>query len=151
MIKLEPRAPRKTTETDLVYQFVVAIMRIPGVRASRNNVGTLRDKRGIPITYGLGDGSPDIVGVLTFGGVESSHVGLVRLAPIALAFGIEVKRPREDGGKAASRAQRGWHHVAIRRGMPVGVVRTEEEAVAFVLDLRTQLSARLRAIGGSLA
>lgn len=151
MIKLEPRAPRKTTETDLVYQFVVAIMRVRGVRAARNNVGSIRDKRGIPVTFGLGDGSPDIVGVITFGGVESSHVGLVKLPPIALAFGIEVKRPRELGGKAPSPNQRGWHHVARRRGFPVGVARTEEEAVAYVRELREHMIERLRVVGGALA
>lgn len=150
-IPLPPRAPRKETETDLVYLIIQAIGRLPGVRSSRNNVGSIRDARGIPVTFGLGDGSPDIVGVITFGGKNTTHATLRGVLPIALAFGLEVKRPREDGGKAATRDQRAWHHVAERRGFPVRVVRTPEEGVEAVRAMRAGMIARLVDVGGAFA
>lgn len=150
-IPLPPRAPRKETETDLVYLIIQAIGRMRGVRSSRNNVGTLRDSRGIPVTYGLGDGSPDIVGVITLGGIQSTLPGLIHLPPIALTFGLEVKRPREDGGKCASRDQRAYHHVARRRGFPIEVVRSIDESVEAVRRMRGELLERVKTLGGALA
>lgn len=146
-IKLAPKPERKRVETDIVHEILAELARVPGVRVARNNVGTIEDVRGIPVTFGLGEGSPDLVGILTFGGVESTYPELAELAPISLAFGIEVKQPK----RYATRQQKAWHLVAKRRGMPVGLARSKEDARAFVEDLRVQIRARLRAIGGALA
>lgn len=143
-IALPPKPPKPPpTETDITICSIAAINRIPGVRAARNNVGTLRDARGIPVTYGLGDGSPDIVGVITFGGPESASMRLRAFLPIALAFGLEMKRPRELGGRGPERNQRAWHHVARRRGFDVGVARSEGAAVRFVQELIEAYAERL--------
>lgn len=142
-IKLPPKTPRKRVETDIVHEILAELARVRGVRAARNNVGTIEDIRGIPVSFGLGEGSTDIVGIITFGGVESAWPGFAHLAPIAFAFGIEVKQP----GRYANRKQKTWHTVARRRGMPCGVARSREEARAFVEDLVMQLRARLAAFG----
>lgn len=142
MIKLAPKPPRKRTETDVVYACLQAVNRIGGVRATRNNVGMIQDSRGIPVTYGLGVGSPDIVGVITFGGNEAPRF-LEHCPPIAIAFALEVKRPTEDGGRSATRDQKAWALVAARRGMLVGLVRAPDEAVSYVYATIKELRQRL--------
>jgi hypothetical protein len=66
-----------------------------------------------PVTYGLGVGSPDLVGIYT------DRRG------VACAFGVETKtatgRTSED--------QRRWHWAAAARGMPTFVARSATEAV----------------------
>jgi hypothetical protein len=146
MILLPPREPRKRTETDVVYGILGALNAIRGVRAVRNNVGVLEDKRGIPVSFGLGEGSPDVVGAITFGGVES-FLELVRhLEPIALTFAIEVKRPRDEGGRGATRDQQAWHATAIRRGILTNVSRTPAEACDFVLEAIATFKERIFAL-----
>jgi hypothetical protein len=147
MIKLAPKPERKRVETDIVHEIMLALSRIRGVRVARNNVGTLTDARGIPVTYGLGDGSPDLVGVITFGGIESTFAVCAMLEPLSVAFAIEVKQP----GRYPSKKQRTWIKVAKRRGFAVGVARSDEDAIAFVNDLRHAYARKLVAIGGALA
>ena len=142
MIPLPPKAPRKRVETDIVREILVGVNAIAGVRAARNNVGTIEDVRGIPVTFGLGEGSPDIVGVISFGGVESTISSLRRMRPFAIAFGIEVKQPK----RYATPKQKAWHAVARRRGFSTCVARSDHEAVDFVHKLRLELVASMRAI-----
>ena len=150
MIHLPPRAPRKVTETDVTHACAAAINRRRGCRAIRNNVGSIEDGRGIPVVFGLGEGSPDLVGAITFGGVESVLEELRALEPIPLAFALEIKKPRELGGRGAERNQRAWHHMARRRGVLVEVIRTPEDAVAFVDRCVFAYVARMRAIAAAL-
>lgn len=74
----------------------------PGCRATAARILTTNR-----ITYGLGVGSPDLVGAV------NGH-----------AFGLELKsptgRPRPE--------QLAWRDAAIRRGVHVAIVRTVEEA-----------------------
>lgn len=67
------------------------------------------------IEYGLGTGSPDMVGC------AAGH-----------AFGLELKAP----GKSAAPEQRQWHDAAARKGFPVTVVRTVAEAGAAIAAAR---------------
>lgn len=143
MISLPPRVPRKITETDVTHACIVACNREKGVRCARNNVGQLKDERGIPVVYGLGTGSADVVGVITFGGVNSALEAFRFLTPTAFAFAIEIKKPKELGGRGATRPQRAWHAVARRRGMLVEVARTPDEAVFFVRGWVVEIGRRL--------
>jgi hypothetical protein len=146
MIALSPRVTRKRTETDVVKSCLSAIGKIRGVRGARNNVGCLKDERGIPVTYGLGTGSPDIVGLVTIGGVNSAVDSLRHLRPRAFAFAIEVKRPVEEGGKAPTPAQKTWAKAAGRRGCWSGLARTPDEAVRFVLSLIVSIADDLQGL-----
>ena len=65
------------------------------------------------ITYGLGVGSPDLVGAID-----------------GRAFGLELKSPT---GRVRPE-QVAWAEAARRRGVPVAVVRTVEEAEAAIRD-----------------
>lgn len=105
-------------EADIQTGIRRALGRVPGVVLMRNNVGLDVGRHGRPVRYGLGRGSPDLVGVLTLAGER----------PVALAFAIEVKAAR---GRP-SRDQLLWHNQARERGMPVFVCRSENDAVSSV-------------------
>lgn len=117
---LPARAPRKRTESTAQAEILAALNRLPGVRVARNNVGRLQDRNGTWVAYGLGVGSPDIVGIYSAGRVSGP-----RAVHVAAAFGVEVKsatgRVREE--------QALWHEAMRRRGLPTFVARSAEEAV----------------------
>ena len=146
-IKLAPKPERKRVETDIVHDIMRALSRIRGVRVARNNVGVLEDIRGIPVTYGLGDGSPDLVGIITLGGINTFLPELAELEPWPLTIAIEVKQPK----RYPSPKQRTWHAAAKRRGLRVGVARSKEDATDHVEAIRGNIRAWLRRAGGLLA
>lgn len=163
MIELPPRPPKRRTESTLTAEIIVALNRLRGVRVARNNSGRSPKPCGVcfpklcrgcaarlryPIAFGLGDGSPDVVGILSFGGVESSLEALRDVEALAVPFGVEVKQP----GRYAERDQKAWHLVAGRRGLLVRVERDVEAAVAGVVHLRdVEAPRRLRALASRLA
>lgn len=104
--------PKRRTETTIQGEAIAALNRLPGVRVARNNVGRLRDRNGAWVTYGLGVGSPDVVGIYTH---RSGH---------ALAFGVEFKT---STGRV-SHDQELWHAAMKRRGLPTFLARSPEEA-----------------------
>ena len=129
-IRLAPRVKRPT-ETKLTRRTLVALNRLPDVRALRNNVGKLHDERGVPVRYGLGNGSPDIVGIITW-----------RVASRALAvpFGIEMKLPDARGSPAHLARQRAWRMVALTRGMFCAEARSVQQAVDLVTEWRATIA-----------
>lgn len=65
-------------ETDLQNEGRLCIGSLPFVRLYRNNVGTLNDRNGTPVSYGLALGSADTIGIV---------------APAGRFLSIEWKRP----------------------------------------------------------
>lgn len=126
MIRLPDRVPKKPKETGLVGQVLLHLQRIDGVRPLRNNNGVLTDVRGIPVRYGLGNGSPDVVVGITIGGKHSALYAYRASSPVCFAFGVELKMP----GKTRSPDQIAWHAVAKEYGMSVDTAWTVEEACA---------------------
>ena len=120
-----------TTEADVL----AAVLRLAHGRTDlvlwRNTVGhaTEYDERGRArhITYGLGPGSPDVVGVLTVGGV-------------GVWLGIEVKSPT---GRVRPE-QAAWLAAGAARGMVTGVARSADDARALVDAARARLAGVLR-------
>lgn len=125
VIKL-PQKKRRVLERDIQAAIRKHVNRLPGVRIVRNNTGTLRDIRDVPITYGLGDGSPDLVGVIVVEGLP-------------LTFAIEVKAP----GKKPSPAQRAWHRFARKWGITVIVAHTVEYAMEQTRALQARYVSRV--------
>lgn len=82
-------------------------------RVFRNNVGKLKDARGVWVTYGLGVGSCDLVGIV---------------APSGRLFAVEVKT--EDGKTTPE--QEAWIAMINRFGGVAGVARSVDEALAIV-------------------
>jgi hypothetical protein len=100
--------------------------RSASTRVFRNNVGRYKDSRGAWLTYGLGVGSADLVGIV---------------APSGRLFAIEVKTPE---GKTTPE-QDAWLATIRRFGGVAGVARSVEEAMAIVdeaaaQDVRTALT-----------
>lgn len=98
------------SESLLLRRILLAYGRTPGVRLWRNTVGALRDSKGRWVTYGLGVGSPDIVG-------WRSHHG------VAQFVGIECKAER---GRA-SPEQAAFLATLLAAGGLGAVVRSVEE------------------------
>lgn len=144
VIKIPPRE-RKETETSILRRVLRDVNRIPHVRAMRNNVGKspvacsacrrhlcprCAPRLSYPIPFGLGEGSPDVVGIITFW-----RLGV----PIAVSFGIEVKKPGGRTSRERLETQAAWRRFGDQRGMRCAVVHHEDGAVAFVIDTRERL------------
>lgn len=85
-------------------------------RVWRNNVGMLRDSRGVPVRYGLAPGSADLIGLVLKTGQF---------------LAVEVKTPI---GRL-SPEQKAWLETIRRFGGIAEVMRTVEDAEAFVRRL----------------
>lgn len=118
---LPERKPRKRTESTAQAEIIAALNRLPGVRVARNNVGRLQDRNGTWVSYGLGVGSPDIVGIYTTRVSWARESNVVR----ALAFGVEVK---SEKGRLRLE-QELWRDAMMRRGLPTFLARSADEAV----------------------
>jgi hypothetical protein len=101
----------RNTGTDLMKRIQSAIVRTGRARVLRSNTGVFRriDSE-THVRCGLGNGSPDLVGVLRGG----------------RCFCLEVK----DGTGRMGPDQRRWHDVARRWGVFVCVVRSVPESLA---------------------
>ncbi len=138
-IELPVRTKRRN-ETTIVRRALVELNRIPGVRATRNNVGKspcacgacvpklcprCRARLTRPIAFGLGVGSPDVVGIYS--------LALEGGAVLALAFAIEFKSPTARRKRDHEEQQEAWRTVATRRGIRCVKVTSSEAATLAVL------------------
>ena len=113
---LPARRARKRTEGTIQAEGLQALAAIRDVYVTRNTVGRLQDRHGAWWTFGLGVGSPDVIGIY-------AHP-----RGVALAFGVEFKT---DKGRVEA-DQELWHRVMDKRGLPTFLARTPEEAVTQV-------------------
>ena len=123
---------KKRNETrELTKPIEAALNHLPGVWCARNTVGVGYHRNGDEATWGLGTGSPDVVGAVDAGPAIAAAVGSrFDGCHVAVFFALEVKWP----GKRLNPAQVGWHK-AIRERVPgvfIAVVHSVEEAVAAV-------------------
>lgn len=105
-------------ETEIMFAVRDALATRRGVFCFRNNVGFDRERK---VHYGIGLGSPDLVGILPVT-ITPEHVGQT----LGVFLGIEVKTPR---GRVSEDQER-WHRIARQRGARIVVVRSVEEALA---------------------
>ena len=94
----------------------------PGVLLWRNNSGKLQDLRKRWVTFGLGVGSADLIGV-----VDCPAIGSSCPVPVGCArfFALEVKLP----GKSPTMEQECWATAVRKIGGFATVVRSVDEAV----------------------
>lgn len=140
MLTLPPRAQPRVTETSIIRQALVSLIRLPNVWVHRNNVGKLEDVRGRWVTYGLGEWTPDLVGTITIGSPRM---------PLGIAFGLECKTPAARPGKHREReeGQARLRTVAARYGILVAVFRSAAEAVDLVEGFRVEYTRRMVVLG----
>jgi hypothetical protein len=98
------------TETQLSAAIREALLATGKVLLWRNNTGKLEDRKGRWVTYGLGVGGADLVGI-------EKRTGRF--------VAWEVKTP--DG--KLSPEQKAWHGVVARAGGAVFVARSVDEAL----------------------
>jgi hypothetical protein len=152
MIQL-PIRERRRNETTILRASLVAINRIPGVRATRNNVGKspvacayctkhlckrCRPRLTYPITFGLGVGSPDVIGIYS--------LPIVGGVVLPLAFALEFKKPGARTERKHADDQAAWMRVARSRGIQCETVRSVDESTSAVLAMISTWRASLSAI-----
>ncbi len=117
-------ARRDSLESKIQREIELALGAEPDLLLLRNSVGEAaffnRDGKRYQVPYGLGVGSPDLVGLLLGGG------------SCAVWFCLEVKRPDED----LTKDQVKCHEVWRRFGALVFVVRSVDEACAALQTAR---------------
>lgn len=124
MPALAARKQRRKTETALTREIMAALNRIPGVHVFRNNTGALEDRNGRLVYYGLGKGSPDLVGW-----ISSQSVAY----PTARFLGVEVKVPgREKAHPEVIENQDRWRDMINAAGGWYIRVSSVSEAVDLV-------------------
>lgn len=92
-----------------------------GVWLTRNNVGVLPDKRGVPVRFGLANESPDrnktlksgdLIGIRSIK-IEPHHVGTI----IGQFVSREIKAPGwKFTGNGREAAQLAWAQLIVQRG-----------------------------------
>lgn len=113
-----PERPPNTSESSLVVAIREALAELPYVAVFRNNTGELIDVRHRPVRFGLGIGSPDLVGWVRLDMPDDGP-------PFARFFALEVKRE----GKQLGPAQREWLQRINRAGGYAQVVYSVEQAL----------------------
>lgn len=103
-----------------------------GLISWRNNVGMLRDERGVPVRYGLCEGSADIIACVPTS-LSCTSCG-APLPPIGRFVGIEVKGPQTR----TTPEQFAWASLVERSHGTAGIAHSAEDAGAIVLRARTR-------------
>lgn len=149
-----PKRPERETETSVLRSCLVAINRLPGVRAVRNNNGkspcackactpklckSCRVRLTRPVTFGLGDGSPDIQGRMQIA---------VQHGVLPVVFWIEVKTEGGRTSRERAELQQAFRDEAATRGEMSAVVTSAIAAVHAVEQMRTEYLRRLNGVGG---
>ena len=144
-----PRRERRRNETTITRAAIVALNRIPGVVATRNNVGKspvactycraklcrgCAPRLSYPIPFGLAVGSSDIVGLYT---------AIVDGEPWPMPFGVEVKAPGATTKREHLEDQARWMRVMELRGMPCAMVTSARDAELRVLEMIGIFNGRL--------
>lgn len=113
--------PDNASETTISAAIRSHVNRFPWAKLWRNNNGSLEDKTGRWVTYGLGTGSPDLIGV-----VANRETG------IGIFVGIEVKK----GARDLEHDQKEWRTMLTELGAVHGVANCVEDAIAAVAMAR---------------
>jgi hypothetical protein len=106
-------------ETAILQNIRLDLGRSLEVKLFRNNVGTLPDRRGIPVQFGLHPGSGDLIGWRSIT-VTPEMVGL----KLAIFLSVEVKTP---SGRARD-DQINWAQVVREAGGYAGIARSIDQA-----------------------
>lgn len=113
--------PDNASETTISAAIRSHVNRLPWAKLWRNNNGSLEDRNGRWVTYGLGTGSPDLIGV-----VVNLQTG------IGTFVGIEVKK----GARDLEHDQKEWRTMLTDLRAVHGVANCVNDAIAAVAMAR---------------
>jgi len=119
------------SETRLVKEILLALGNESDLIVWRNNTGKLADANGRWVTYGLGVGSADIIGVL---------------GPWGRFIALEVKRP----GAKQRAEQINWERAVVGQAGFYLVVHSAAEAIGAIRDARVDCRLREDAVVDSM-
>ena len=127
------RTPKKRVESTVLAEVRAWAGTQPDLTIWRNNTGKLKDATGRWVTFGLCEGSADLVGFLR------CHVQPIPWrgvgCSVARFVALEVKQP----GKKARPEQEAWLRLVRDAGGIAGVVTSVDEAERLLLDGRAWL------------
>jgi hypothetical protein len=111
-MKVAPKPPRKRSEDDDLTPFVIAALnKLPGVRVRRNVSKAVPAAWGGYVRVGLGEGSPDIVGIVR---------RVIDGVSVGQAFTLEMKwsdaSPNQHGAEGHEENQRRWQRAFVACG-----------------------------------
>jgi hypothetical protein len=132
MPKLPPRPEVPRREADVMGEVRTMLSSMAGVVHWRNNVGSLQDARGRFISYGLCEGSADLIACVQTA-LTCPSCG-VTLPPIGRFVGIEVKGP----STRTTEDQFAWARVVTSAHGVAGFAHADLDAKALVYQARTQ-------------
>ena len=133
---------QRKPEQDLSNRARLEVGAQPDVRLFRNNVGVLKDLRGIPVSYGLLKGSADSIGLVApygrFLSIEYKRPGTPSLTPDQWAHVRKVRIDRSDCkcARCHMARQEDWRDMINRFGGVAGIVDSVEGAMALVEQAR---------------
>lgn len=130
MPKLPPRPIPLRRESNVLAE-VRAQLANSGLVSWRNNVGMLRDERGVPVRYGLCEGSADIISCVPTA-LACPSCGAA-LPPVGRFVGIEVKGPNTP----TSPEQFAWARIVERSHGTSGFAYSATDAAAIIRRART--------------
>jgi hypothetical protein len=113
-------------ETPILHDIRVALGSEPDLVLWRNNTGALPDKRGIPVKFGLCEGSADLIGVLR---IDLENIVTDREFT-GRFIALEVKRPIDRTGARRKEMQRLFRELVRRMGGFAAAVNSVEQAKA---------------------
>lgn len=131
MPKLPPRPVPPRRESDVMGE-VRRELATMGVVHWRNNTGSLQDATGRYVTYGLCDGSADLIACVETA-LTCPSCG-VSLPPIGRFVGIEVKGPTTR----TTEEQFAWARVVTRAHGVAGFAHADLDAKALIYQARQQ-------------
>ena len=112
------------TEKEIQYEIRKAISQYPNIRLWRNNVGSMIDKKGQMVTFGLCPGSSDLIGLESIV-ITPDMIGKT----MARFLAIEVK---SEKGKASESQSKFLEMVRAMGG--IGILARSVEDVHEIMD-----------------
>lgn len=132
MPKLPARPTPPRRESDVMGEVRSYLATQRDLISFRNNVGMLRDERGVPVRYGLCEGSADLIACVPTK-LACPSCGAA-LPPVGRFVGIEVKGP----GTRTTPEQFAWARTVEGSHGVAGFAHSDFDAIAIVRRARTQ-------------
>lgn len=120
--EMTPQPPGRAERSEALVQADIRLAAQPaGFRLHRNNVGALKDERGVPVRYGLANDTAKLNKVIKSGDLIGWYREMITMEHVGHVFArfvsIECKRPGwVFSGTEHEIAQRRWRDLVLADG-----------------------------------